>query len=951
MSAADKEKTAFSSHCGLYQFRVMPFGLCNAPSTFERLMERVLHGLQWQICLVYLDDVIIFSKTFESHIDRLGVVLDRIRQAGLKLKPDKCHLLQEEVSYLGHIVSKGGVKTDPSKTRQIEEWPVPRNIQEVRSFLGLASYYRRFVASFAEIARPLHKLTEKDKDFRWTHDCQLAFEQLKQRLTSALVLAYPKLDPEFILDTDASNSGIGAVLSQLQDGQERVIAYASRALSKPERNYCVTRKELLAVVHFIKHFRPYLYGCRFLLRTDHGSLRWLFNFKEPEGQVARWLQVLAEYDFNIEHRPGRKHSNADAMSRRPCTCTRCKGIQVEQGYDSGEQPSHEGRTQVKGDQHHSTKEKCQQIEGLWKFQEQDPDLPTEPVHSLLAQHHTHSSDSSQFIREVSSFCWLKGFTASELREKQTGDPTLQKIIGWLESGNPRPTWREVSAEGTWLKTLWGAWQQLCLHDRVLYRRWDEDDRHHSRWLLVVPRSLRAEVFKQLHNDHTAGHLGINKMHAKVKSRFFVEDLRDSVVTWCTQCLQCAKRKPPPNRGRAPIRQQVSGVPMERVAIDITGPFPITETRKNRYILVITDYFSKWTEAFPLQDVTAQTVANVFVREFVSRFGVPRQLHSDQGRQFESRLFQEMCVLLGIDKTRTSPHHPQSDGQVERFNRTLKDMLSAYVAENQLDWDLHLPQVMMAYRASEHSSTGQTPNYLTFGREVELPVDVVLRSPEEPQEITEYAIHLRERMHEAHEKARVHLHKAAKHQKRNYQVAGKPKCLEPGTAVMLTVEQRTVGLSPKLQPRWEGPYLVTEVLNDVNVRIQRGSRHKPKVVHINRLKRFVGEVDKSWWMPKSPALQQLPGSEELEEEGEEEAPRVVLQTDSSGGGKESQEATTEGFSQDSAEDHNMQEHMEIVNGEIGDPPVAEPKKVSDTDGHQEWHNRKRRPPQRYGEWTE
>ena len=265
----------------------MPFGLCNAPATFERLMERVLRGLQWQVAVVYLDDVIVWGRTFEEHYQRLATVLGRFRTAGLKLKPKKCDLFKTEVSFLGHLVSAEGVRTDPAKVAVIRSWPRPANVTQVRSFLGLASYYRRFIAHFAEIARPLHALTNKSqREFVWTDACQMAFEHLQDALATAPVLRYPNPGKRYILDTDASNCTIGAVLSQEGEHGERVVAYGSRVLSKAERNYCTTRKELLAVVHFVHYFKHYLFGKRF---PDHGSLRWLFNFKEPEGQTARWL--------------------------------------------------------------------------------------------------------------------------------------------------------------------------------------------------------------------------------------------------------------------------------------------------------------------------------------------------------------------------------------------------------------------------------------------------------------------------------------------------------------------------------------------------------------------------------------------------------------------------------------------------------------------------------------
>jgi hypothetical protein len=318
-----KEKSAFVVRGGLYQWTVMPFGLCNAPSTFERLMENLMTGLQWESLLVYLDDVIVIGKTIEEELCRLKEVFRRLRKANLKLKPKKCVLFQKRVLYLGHVVTRDGIATDPEKIRVIQEWPPPTCLKDVRAFLGLASYYRRYVKDFSDIARPLNDLTRKNVVFNWTDKCEEAFHDLKQRLMTSPILAYPEHSGKFILDTDASAYGIGAVLSQEQNGKERAIAYASRTLTRAQRNYCVTRRELLAVVFFVRYFRPYLYGRHFTIRTDHGSLRWLINFRNPEGQVARWLQILGEYDYEIIHRPGKSHQNADSLSRRPCSqCNR-----------------------------------------------------------------------------------------------------------------------------------------------------------------------------------------------------------------------------------------------------------------------------------------------------------------------------------------------------------------------------------------------------------------------------------------------------------------------------------------------------------------------------------------------------------------------------------------------------------------------------------------------------
>jgi hypothetical protein len=323
MDEDSQRKTAFSTRYGLYEFRVMPFGLCNAPATFERLMETVLRGNVWQRCLVYLDDIIVYGKDFPSTLANLDTILTALEKANLRLKPSKCEFFKKALKFLGFIITGQGVSCDPDKIKAVEDWPTPTNLRKLRSFLGFCNYLRRFVPNYSVITVPLVALTHSAIKWEWGSEQEGAFRELKTVLTQAPMLAHPLPGAQFILDTDASAMGIGGVLSQNHpDGTERVIAYASQTLSKTERNYCTTKRELLAVVRMLKKFRHYLWGREFRLRTDHASLTWLLNFKDPDGMLQRWLTRMSEYHIAIEHRPGIKHCNADGMSR-------CMGSDVE----------------------------------------------------------------------------------------------------------------------------------------------------------------------------------------------------------------------------------------------------------------------------------------------------------------------------------------------------------------------------------------------------------------------------------------------------------------------------------------------------------------------------------------------------------------------------------------------------------------------------------------------
>lgn len=774
MDEEDKEKTAFSAGNGLWQFKVMPFGLCNAPSTFERLMEMVLHGLALEVCLVYLDDIIVMGRTFKEHLANLREVFRRLEQANLKANPDKCHLFRKKITYLGHVVGEDGIQTDPTKITSVINWPQPKNIHELRSFLGLCTYYRRFVKDFADISRPLHKLTEGNRSFIWNPEAQLAFEQLKSVLTSAPILTYPTATDDFILDADASNNGIGGILSQVQDGKERVVAYFSKALSKPERNYCVTRKELLAIIKSIEHFHKYLYGRHFHLRTDHAALRWLLNFRNPEGQLARWIERLQSYDFSIEHRAGKIHSNADALSRRPC------------------------------------REDCKYCN---RAEEKEPALKLNQIRMSAAQ-----------------------INSDKIREGQQEDPDICIILQAMAAGR-RPPWKDVSNQSQTTKSYWAQWDSLRLCDDQLYREWESPDGKERILQLVIPKKYIPIILEELHGGTSGGHLGINKTLNKVRERFYWVRCKEDVEDWCKKCKTCFAANGPHRTTRSRMKQYNVGSPFERIAIDVAGPFPESD-RGNKYAMVVMDYFSKWPEVYAIPNQEASTISDMLIENWICRFGVPLEIHTDQGRNFESRLFQEIMNRLGIVKTRTTPLHPQSDGMVERFNRTFERHLAKVVSAHQQDWDQHLPLFLLAYRSAVHETTGQAPSSVIFGRNIKLPGDLLFGKPKDKNiPVADYVKKLEERLEDIHQFTRQHINLVSDRMKARYDIRASEGGFQENDKVWLYNPQRKRGLCPKFQSSWEGPYRIIKRINDVVYRIQKVPRGKFKVVHANRLSPF------------------------------------------------------------------------------------------------------------------
>ena len=325
-----KERTAFTvGPMGFYEYNRMPFGLTNSPATYQRLMENCLADLNMKICCIFIDDVIIFGRTYEEHLENLKLVFDRIRSASLKLAPKKCHFFKRKVKYVGHVVSEAGVEIDPDKTTKVTNWPTPKTPEDVRRFLGFVGYYRRFIKNFSQISRPLSELmptpTSKRKGkyhhqrpWKWETEQQTAFSTLKELLSTAPILGYADSTLPYELHTDASGTGLGAVLYQDQDGQKRVISYASRSLTKSEKNYPPHKMEFLALKWAISDkFKDYLYGQQFTVYTDNNPLTYVLTSAKLDATGHRWLADLATFNFNILYKPGRTNIDADALSRIP----------------------------------------------------------------------------------------------------------------------------------------------------------------------------------------------------------------------------------------------------------------------------------------------------------------------------------------------------------------------------------------------------------------------------------------------------------------------------------------------------------------------------------------------------------------------------------------------------------------------------------------------------------
>ena len=539
--------------------------------------------------IVYIDDILVFGNDFESALHNLELVLDRVAEYGLQLKSTKCNLFRTSVPFLGHIVGHAGLKCDPNKLSAVANWIPPSTTKGVREFLGFTGYYRRFVPDYSTVARPLVYLLGKDCKFQWTVACQDAFKALRALLIKAPVLAFPKEDLPYIVDTDASDYGIGGVLSQNIEGTEHVIAYHSKSLNPAQQKYCTTRRKLLSVVATLDHFKGYVWGPHFTVRTDHAALVWLTNLRNIQGMLARWLAKLQQFHFSIEHRPGAQHGNADGLSRCP---------QCDRGSCAPTSNTH---------QH-------------------DPDQPY--ANSCGGS----SMDSELIPLESGELCVTAIATALSDNSKQIvaaqkNDKDITTVRNWISSGTFPDCVQDFAPASYELISYWIGRKSLYLDaEDVLWRTRSATG---ARAQLVVPLSLRDTIFNDSHHTTYGGHFRMTHTHSKIQLHYFWPGMSDFIRDKIPVCHKCIARKSPVKRQQPMGHVPVSGK-FERVAMDLLD-VSVISGKGHKYILVVCDYFTKYTEAYPLMDKTARSVADALMDKWLPTFGFPLFLHSDQGK--------------------------------------------------------------------------------------------------------------------------------------------------------------------------------------------------------------------------------------------------------------------------------------------------------------------------------
>jgi transposase InsO family protein len=704
-----------------------------------------------QFVIVYIDDILIYSKTLEEHTEHLRLVLQRLRDHKLYAKPSKCEFYKTKIGFLGHEISEDGVGPEKNKVTAVQEWPTLTTVRETREFLGFANYYRRFIPKYAHIATPLTDLTKKEKPFLWGDAQQNAFDTLKTKLTTAPLLILPDPNLPFHLNVDASAYAIGAVLMQDQGQGLQPIAYESRKLSPAEQNYPVHDREMLAIIHALRVWRHYLEGPPILGITDHDSLRHFLSQPQLTRRQARWMEYLQDYDITIKYQPGKTNVVADALSRR--------------------------------------------------------------------------ADLASI-----SFVTLDADLVTTIKQAYDSDPDVPPIVTSITSGNST---------------------DYTLDNGLLYRTTPDQPRQ-----LYIPNvpTLKQRILREHHDSVIYGHLGIGKTVKAVSASFYWPRLATDVQAYIRSCPTCQRSKP---RHRRPLGLlQPLEIPEERwdcVTMDLITQLPKTP-RGHDAVFTIVDKLSKRTHFLPTTtNIDALGLAQLFFDRVFVHHGLPKTIVSDRDPRFTSKFWDSLFALLDTKLSMSTSYHPQTDGQSERANRTLEDMLRAYCYDRQDTWDTRLSAAEFAYNNSVNDSTGFTPFFLDCGRHPHTPATLLSGNTRPGYNVS--SERFLSQWHSDIERAKANLRAAQARQATYANMKRHDYTFRKDDLVLLSSKDLTLqDLSPKLRLKYQGPWRITQVVSPVAYKLDLPtSMQIHPVFHVSKLERY----HESTTFPRPPEFRRPP----------------------------------------------------------------------------------------------
>lgn len=799
MSEKTKHKAAFITQEGIYEWKRMPFGLMNAPISFQTVMTHVLRGLNFKSCLVYVDDILVFSKTFEEHLTHLEQIFSRLRDSKLKLNPDKCDFGKSQIKYLGFILSANGVDVDKDRVKAVSEYPIPKTEKEIRSFLGMANYYRKFIPNYSKLASPLTYLLKKDVKFHWSELCQNSFDKIKHSLTSTPVLAYPDTEKSFILTCDASDNAIGYTLSQLDNHKkEHVIAYGGKSLTTEERKWSTTDKECYAVLKGIEQYHTYIANNKFTVVTDHKSLVWLMKAKH-NGRLERWSLRLQEYNFEVVHRPGKSNVVADALSRRPyeevnqpdCSIPQVSILNTNPPLVTNSQYEPSMVTLYYKDEHATA------------------------VNALVADQFQTTVDNSTELTKLQGEC-----------------PDFSNLIKYLKD-------QTLPEDQKLHDAIVAESKHYSIVDGILYHWFQRRCKKLPTEMSMIrqvalPTPLRLDALLSYHDSLAGGgHLGIDKVRSSLMQKFYWPKMHKDITEYVRSCERCQRAKSTNHTTKPPMTNMPVVTKFERWHVDILGP--ITKTNEGfQYILLCVDSHTRWTEAFPLKTMDSREIAGILYNEIFCRYGSPRILVSDRGQNFLSKLVSALCEIFDITRHKTSSYHPQTNSACERQNSVIAQSLRAFCESAPEKWPKILPSVMMSFRKSPCTqSTEFSPFYLMFGDDMRLPFDTsVIPKESLGNDAKQYLKHILENLKISQQVSQENEKHYQARNKARYDQKTKIPDFQIGDKVLLKIHKVPKGVSRKLYDKSGGPFLISEKGPNYTYKLIRVSNMRPLKSLIN-----------------------------------------------------------------------------------------------------------------------
>jgi hypothetical protein len=822
-----REKTAFSTPDGHFEFNRLPMGLKNSPSIFQRLMNLVLAGTLGKYAFIYVDDIVIYSKNAEDHLKHLDIILSRLQETGFKVKFSKCQMFLSQIEYLGYLISRDGLRVNPNKVAAATNFPTPKDVKGVQGFLGLVGYFRWFIYNYAEKAKGLYDLLKSTTDFVWGEKQEESFSVLKKALQEAPVLAFPDFSKEFILTTDASGYAIGAILTQVQGqelkviryeskkldkkylGKERLITCHSRTLKDAETRYNNTDREILAVIYGVKQNRSCLWGNFFVIRTDHAAIPYLERNKSSDSSRAiRWFLQLAEYNYRVEHKSGRSIAHADALSRYPQENSQ-KALGATSNYCGITKP----------------------------FPEFSDDVTSRIDDAPLTQSTNVCSTGCNNVAPITQSPVVER-NASSNNVCQTSNLDHEEIIAYLspalQDPNPVPyisteAWKDEIAN---LKK-----EELPLGDKYrmqngLLFHFDSKLRRETLW---VPRKFREVIMKLFHDPPSSGHAGVARMVQNLKSEVYWNSMEVDVRDFVRSCELCQKFKK--SRTKSPMRS--TPIPLnvfEDISVDVVGPVPYP-SKGYHYILVTQDRLSRWISFEPMINATAETTVRTILVNWICVYGVPQRILTDRGSNFVSKLFDEMATFLGTKLNNTVAYRPQANGQNERSHQELHGYLSMYLSGSlSKQWHTMLKLASWMHNSSVHEALGMSPYEVVTGIKPQnakawLPTESGT-FPETLRKFKEFYGVSKDRFDDIRKRARLAIEKAqARSLKRNFD-HNKPVRFKRGQQVLVKIHT-----AKKWAPKFKGPFVVREVISPSVLLIFNPDTNQEDIVHSDYCKSY------------------------------------------------------------------------------------------------------------------